>query len=227
MVADLERQVKKEKVRNRYLQEKIKELTEKKLTGLTNEIERLNKMLLSLEVELEEEKHFNNQFTQKKEVQISEENHLTFYSYFNYSILLPPENETQVTIISDLYIVNTGFTTIEDLILCIKVKPYAKVNLSGKISNPKLLQQNDPENSEVDWVYASNDWRVRIRKEGEYWIRSSKTPNLQKNSTLVFKGFEIAFDKVAAKGRISVDAYIYGSNLSGGTSAENKIILQL
>jgi hypothetical protein len=219
----LKQELEKEAIRNRYLQTKIKELKQQHNTTYSLELEQLRKKVLELEVELEEEKALQETV---QNLSIIEEKEPSLFSYFNYSILFPYEEETTLTVISDLTIVNIGVTELEEMIVCLKISPMENVVLSGRISNPKLLTNTGPDLPVADWIYATEDWKEKIRNTGEYWIRSYQKPNLSQGEQVTFQNFEILIDKNSTSSKITVEAFIYCKGMSPLPS-KNKIILSL
>ncbi|MCG1020151.1 hypothetical protein [Sutcliffiella horikoshii] len=229
-IEQMEMLLEKEKIRNSYLQSKVIDMKKEMQNSHVNQLKNLNNKILELEVQLEEEKAIN-QVVQATDTTPTGDppspQTPSLYSFFNYSILLPLEGESETTIISDLNIVNTGGIDIEDLILCLKVKPINKVSLSAKIANPKLYQDNEHQKLAADWIYAIEDWRNKILSDGEYWVRPIHHSTLLKNSTMRLKGMELMVDKKIFKGRLTVEAFVYGSNIKEGTPSLNKIIVQI
>lgn len=222
-IAELKQELEKEAIRNRYLQTKIRELKQQHILTYSLELEQLRKKVLELEVELEEEKALQEPV---QKLSIMEEKEPSFYSYFNYSILLPYEGETTLTVISDLTIINSGLTELEDMIVCLKITPMENVVLSGKISNPKLLTNTGQDRPAADWIYATEDWKDKIRNTGEYWIRSYQKPNLSQGDQVTFQNFEILIDMNSISSKITIEAFIYCKEMSPLPS-KNKIILSL
>ncbi|WP_029326334.1 hypothetical protein [Bacillus sp. m3-13] len=142
-ISELERIVEKEVVRNKYLQAKVRELNGEKIAELQGEIQRLRKRVMELEVELEEERLI------RKDLQLfplhssedKKEKSLDFYSIFNCSFFLSPIDSSNLDILSDFIVVNKGKKKMTDVLVCLKVTPIQNVTLSGKISNPKSIQQ--------------------------------------------------------------------------------------
>ncbi|WP_223700653.1 hypothetical protein [Sutcliffiella deserti] len=229
-IAELELHIEKEKMRNKYLQSKIRELQIEKTDHYIKEMEKLRKKILQLEVELEEEKLLGKDMQELPQEPLLSRNEkmerLThFYSFFNYSILLHSEEDTTVTIFFDFTVVNTGEREQSDFIICLKVKPVNKIFLSGKITNPKLIQHTDEDRHAADWVYATEDWQAKIRNEGEYWIRSVQKPKVGVQETLTFKGVEILVDKETVKGKMTVEGFVYCENEV--KESNNKITVNL
>lgn len=229
-IAELERQFEKELVRNKYLQSKIRELNSGKINGYIKEVEKLQKKILLLEVKLEEDKIMS---VDNKDLAIQHappNNKITdqltdLYSYFNYSILLPSEGETTISIYGTFTVVNIGEKELEDVVICLKVEPVGKVTLSGKISNPKKIINEDENRQDVDWVYAVDNWKEKIKNDGEYWIRSVLKPNVTSKDSLSFMGFELLLDNSEHVDTFKLEGYVYCSEKSERVLARNKLII--
>ncbi|MGD6872343.1 hypothetical protein ACQCU1_09110 [Sutcliffiella horikoshii] len=225
-ISELERLVEKEVVRNKYLQGKIQELNGEKIAGLQEEIQKLRMRVMELEVELEEEKNIQN--TSNSELvnggEHTKEVGVEFYSYFNYSVILPPEGDDTISIYGDFTIVNTGDVPLKDVVVCFKVTPVGSVTLSGKISDPKLLNGPGSEREDIEWVWAIEDWRDRIQKKGEHWVKPIRSTVAIK---ITLNAFEIIFSEDACNGKVKVDSFVYSDNNTPPHASLNKIYFQI
>ncbi|MGD6991844.1 hypothetical protein [Sutcliffiella horikoshii] len=191
-IIELERLIDKEIVRNEYLKAKIRELNSKKIAGYVSEIIELRKRVMELEVEMEEERSFQQGFEQKASSLKGEkdEGQQDIYSYFHYSVILPPEGDDTISIYGEFTIVNSGDFPLEDVLVCFKVEPIGAVSLSAKIMDPKLLSGPGGDREDIEWVWAEEDWRRRIQTNGEYRIKTHKTSTYT-NNLLSIKQIEI------------------------------------
>ncbi|WP_226682727.1 hypothetical protein [Sutcliffiella horikoshii] len=227
---EMELFLEREKIRNRYLQSKLMDMKKEVKNSFIHQLKVLTNKILELEVQLEEEKALNQDVVPTDThhiVDTSPIKTLSYFAYFNHSILFPMEGEAEITVISDLNLVNNGDLDLEDLLVCIRVKPLKQVNLSAKIANPKLIQDSEKLKPAAEWIYAIEDWRNKILNDGEYWIRPSQHSNLLRQTTMSLKGIELIINKNDFKGRVIVEAFIYGSNVKDNTAALNKIIVQM
>ncbi|WP_404432175.1 hypothetical protein [Sutcliffiella horikoshii] len=219
-ILELERLVEKEKVRNNYLQQKIRVFNNEEIDSYLQEIKELQQKVLELEVELEEESTFQKL---KRESSIKE-NKLDFYSYFNYSVVFPSESEENVCIYSHFTIVNTGDEPLNNIVICFKVNPIGAVILSGQISDPKLLQGPGMKREDIKWVYAVEDWRKKIIEQGEYWIKPVNSFNY---NTLTLKGIEITINNSKRPIKGTIEAFIYFDATQPPSTSLNKINFQI
>lgn len=213
-ISELERLIEKEVVRNKYLQAKIRELNGEKIAGLQEEILRLRKKVMELEVELEEE-------TTYLPSKNSQEDEIGLYSYFNYSIILPAEGESTISVYGTFNIINTANLLLDDLVVCLKITPVGAFTFSAKVSDPKLLNGPGREREDIEWVYAVEDWLERVNTNGEYWLKNIHE-KIKTTDKLLFP-FEANFDLNRIK-KAEIDALIYHkTNLDH--KKLNKIIL--
>ncbi|MCM3616816.1 hypothetical protein M3936_04385 [Sutcliffiella horikoshii] len=224
-ITELEKLLEKELVRSKYLKSKIHEVNNEKIAAFHKEIQSLRKKVLELEVELEEEKNMKVTFNQEPLTQIknNKEEKINFYSFLNYSIILPKEEDV-VSIYGDLTIINNGLDILKELVVCFKVMPPSAATLSGKIADPKSLNGIGRERENIEWVWAVEDWRKKILSHGEYWIKLVHAPTTNK---LTFKGFEILSTESAHRGKVNIESYIYKDTNSPPIPSLNKINFQL
>lgn len=222
-ISKLEEELEKELIRNNYLQNKVRELNHKNVQLYRNELEQLRKRVLTLEIELEEERAFNETLSKYS---LEEGKAPSYFSLFNYSIFLPSEEDTTLRIISDLTIVNVGEVELEDLIVCLKITPVKGVVFSGKIFNPKLLTASENNQHTSVWTYAIEDWKTKVKNDGEYWIMPFHKPNLSSRAQVTFSNFEILVEKNNPGPRVILEAFVYCKN-SPAMPSKNKIILTI
>lgn len=223
-IGELERLLEKEVVRNKYLQAKVRELNREKITGLQEEILRLRKKVMELEVELEEERKLQETISRVPLAVKENIKKEDFYSYFNYSVILPTEGDDTLSVYGDFTIVNIGDIPPKDMVVCFKVKPLGEVTLSGKISDSALLNGPGRDREDIDWVWATKDWRDRIQKSGEYWI---KPIHPTATSKITLHAIEILFSDTSCNGKVKVEAFIYLDGNSPPISSLNKINFQI
>ncbi|CAG9622815.1 hypothetical protein [Sutcliffiella rhizosphaerae] len=221
-IQEIEFQLKKEKKRTMFWEKRTRDLIEGKLLQLEKEKQTFVDKIMELEVQLEEEGKL------ERTVKITPPpiNKDCFYSYFTYTIILPNENDndSSLSIVGDYYIQNQSDEDVNDLIVCLKISPSNAAHLSGKISAPQLVDKIE-EKGAIDWFYALDNWKDKIRNDGEYWIRPSNNPHLLSGSSLVLKGFEIIVSKNTSFSTCKVDAYVYSSNRELPVGVKNRINL--
>ncbi|MEH7385228.1 hypothetical protein V7147_07445 [Bacillus sp. JJ1521] len=223
--------IEKEKVRNQYLQEKLYAIEDQQIETFQKEIYKLKEKLTQLEVELEEEKLRSSQLQQKvvlskhlaeapKEKPV--EALASIQAHFAYSTLLPATEDDVITIIGDFIIKNTGTKALHDMIVCIKLTPKDVGTLSGKIVTKKSQSFID---SDIDWVFLNDNWKEKIKENGEYWIKYVDPNPLLPNDTIIFPQFDISLPKNEDSHSVVVDGFVYSQELPMGTFSINKIIV--
>jgi hypothetical protein len=213
----LELELKKEKMRNQYLQEKLHQIQTVHVDQYEKKIAMLENQLLSYEVALEEEKKQMEALKKNLSLPPKESPLLNVRAFFNYSLILPEEKDEDVLVIGDFVIDNIGNTPLHETIVCIRLNPPEEAKLSGKIAiNP---WKND-ESFNTEWTFASDDWREKIKTNGEYWIKPLQHTTLMPNEQLRFQNFEIR-----TKQTVVVEGFVYCKEIPKGTSSMNNIII--
>ena len=239
-------ELEKEKIRNQYLQEKLFEAQNTNLESYEKEISSLQMKLLASEVELEEEKKrvkliqeklIQSTQIEKQVIEAKPEPLLGLQSYFNYSFLYTPEEERMeeetgyhdISIIGDCLIENYGTADLHQPIICIRITPHTAGHVSGKIATNRLgLNDEADDNSrQEEWHFVHDDWKERIKKNGEYWIKPQKTSIIQPKSKLTFSNFELTLRSPLEHKSIILEAFAYCKEFPNGIPSLNKIIINL
>ncbi|WP_010283309.1 hypothetical protein [Bacillus timonensis] len=236
----------KEKLRNHYLQEKLYEVENTNLESYEKEIADLKMKLLANEVALEEEKNRVKimqekiiQSTQlaKQEEKVEPERLLGLNSFFNYSVIYTPEEDMieeenhyhHISILGDYLLENFGTAPLHQPIVCIRLSPRNGGYLSGKIATNSILteSQSDGNVPQEEWQYVHEDWKERIKKKGEYWIKPAKAAILQPKEKIHFSNFELTLIKPKEQTSVIIEAFSYCKEFPNGIPSLNKIILNL
>ncbi|WP_453990422.1 hypothetical protein [Bacillus nitroreducens] len=248
-IKQAELNLEKEKIRNQYLQEKLFEAQNTNLESYEKEISSLKMKLLASEVALEEEKkrakaiqekYILSSQIEKQEVKKEIEPLLGLQSYFNYSFLYTPQEEIvdelieivddhNITIIGDMVLDNYGTADLHQPIICIKITPTNAGHLSGKIATNRL-QLDDVSNANLpqdEWKFVHDDWKERIKKSGEYWIKPSNSSIIQPKQKLTFSNFEFTLSSQMKHTSILIEAFSYCREFPNGIPALNKIIINV
>lgn len=227
----------KEKIRNNYLQEKLYTVEEDQLLTYQKEIHSLKEKLLESEVALEEEKKrlltLQQKITEPLEKtlaskEFSQKATPTIQPYFAYSLMLPDQLEEQeeVVIFSDFNINNIGHIDLTEIILCIKISPASAGRLSGKISTKLELSESTASPQSMNtWAFLHDNWKEKIKENGEYWIKHLGKEPLHPNNTIQFPQFEIRLPIVKTSKSTIIEGYVYSKELPQGVFSLNKIII--
>ncbi|WP_411334655.1 hypothetical protein ACK1LH_05275 [Metabacillus indicus] len=233
LVNDADNQVKKELIRNQYLQEKLNEALHTHTDQFEKEVFKLEKKVLTLEVALEEEKKRSSDLRKKLLMQEEQAKPAVIApvigatAHFQASILLPKEDDEPLTVFGDFVIKNTGNKPLQQPVICLQITPVSYGSLSGKI----ILQRKMDDTNLFDdapgplWRHVHENWRERVRTDGQYWLKPLKENLVEPGQTLVFSSFEISFpfppERAAA-----VNGFVYAKELPNGIPSLNKISLQ-
>ncbi|WP_191562283.1 hypothetical protein [Metabacillus idriensis] len=232
-VNDAENQVKKEIIRNQYLQEKLNEALHTHTEQFEKEVFQLEKKVLKLEVALEEEKKRTTELRKKMLLQEEQakpaviEPLFQLGAHFQASIFLPQTEDDSLSVFGDFIIKNTGNQPLHQPMICIQISPRLFGSLSGKIIMQRKMDDTkiyeDAANNH--WKYVYEDWRERIRSENRYWLQPLNESEVKPNELLVFSGFEISFPKPDNR-PIQVKGFVYSKELPKGVPALNHISIQ-
>jgi len=133
-------------------------------------------------------------------------------TFFDYTILLPQsESELKEYLIEGvLYIKNTGNQAILNPVICIKITPVESASLQGQIIPPKMVSSLGTKsiNGEKGWKYLYDDWRQKVKKNGEYWITPIQVLQIPPGETTMFN-FKINFEQPKNGKSITAQAFVY------------------
>ncbi|MFS3929506.1 hypothetical protein ACR3I8_07635 [Priestia flexa] len=148
-------------------------------------------------------------------------------SYFQHSVLLPTPDEEEMMILGNAIITNQTSKPLTSPVICLKVKPHENVALIGKIVDEKEIEDSTIPPSAIQWKYAHPKWRERIKQEGEYWIRPTRSAQLAPNQPLRFESFQLLVPKELSSSFVIVEGYFYSEEWKQGIPFLNKIVLTL
>ncbi|MCJ7991891.1 hypothetical protein MUB15_26390 [Priestia sp. OVS21] len=111
--------------------------------------------------------------------------------FFQHSLLLPEQDESELTIFGNVIIQNQTSSTLRSPVLCLKMKPTASAILSGKIIDEKDIEVSSIPSSSLEWRYAHPKWNEKIQNDGEYWIKPIKQTLLKPKDKLLFDSFQV------------------------------------
>ena len=118
--------------------------------------------------------------------------------FFDYTILIPQlESDLQDYLIEgNLYLKNTGNQTLMNPVICIKLSPVQSASLQGQIIPPKMVSSLGTKSMSGDkgWKYVYDDWRQRVKTNGEYWISPIQVLQIPPGETTMFN-FKINFEQ--------------------------------
>ncbi|MBA2872149.1 hypothetical protein HNQ85_002439 [Anoxybacillus calidus] len=228
----LETELKKETLRNQYLQKKLHHIQTENIEQYEKKIASLENQLLSYEVALEEEKTQLSEL--KKNLYLQKDNHhsqpiVKLQSFFNYSLLLPGTSEDELLIFGDFTMDNIGTEPLHEPMICIRIKPIHAGKLSGKITTQPLKTTGEnfllAEHSSTEWTFVHENWREIIKNNGEYWLKPLYHSTLEPSELLQFHNFEIQARKTDDKHALVIEGYVYCKEFPKGIPSLNNIIV--
>ncbi|HZG61448.1 MAG TPA: hypothetical protein VEY68_13415 [Anoxybacillus sp.] len=227
----LETELKRETLRNQYLQKKLHHIQTENIEQYEKKIASLENQLLSYEVALEEEKTQFNEL--KKNLYLQKDNRhsrpiIKLQSFFNYSFLLPETTEEELLIFGDFTIDNIGTEPLHEPMICIRIKPINAGKLSGKISTKPMKTEENfllSEHSSTEWTFVHGNWREIIKNNGEYWLKPLYHLILAPNELLQFHNFEIRARKTNVESVLVIEGYVYCKEFPKGIPSLNNIIV--
>ncbi|MCH1626252.1 hypothetical protein [Fredinandcohnia quinoae] len=239
-IKKMEHEFEKEKIRNKYLQEKLHEVQHTNLESYEKEIAALQAKLLSYEVALEEEKS-RIQILEAKLIQpiqnvesikiVKAEPVLRMQSLFNYSFIntqIEDDEESFISILGDFIIENLGTVPLHSPIICIRIVPINAGHLSGKIAINQSISGSQFEDSlQEEWQFVHENWKEKVKGKGEYWIKPVKQVTLNPSERIIFSNFELNLKRIVEQGSIIAEGFAYCSEIPNGIPALNKIILNM
>jgi len=229
-IYQLERDLKKERMRNQYLQKKRYEAEHVNIHSYEKELNHLKDQLLMFEVALEEEKERNHILVMREVQDRPVATKPELRAFFNYAFLLSDySNERkEVIIIGDLSIQNTGVESLHNLTICIRITPNQAGQLNGKIltSTPQYAEQSLFSNQRAEeWQFVHENFREKISESGEYWIRPTQIQELKQTEQISFTNFELILTPPINQHSVIVNGFAYCNEIPTGIKVENNIIV--
>ncbi len=148
-------------------------------------------------------------------------------AYFDYTIY-PPEHGTEdpeFIITGHFNIKNTGNTTLNNPILCIRIDPISGAGLSGQIVPPNMtdtLSIQGP-TGKKGWKYVYEDWMERIKTKGEYWITPIQPVQIKPGETESLSNFQVILHPLDNNKHTTIDGFVYFNDGKDRFIANNRI----
>ncbi|QGQ44707.1 hypothetical protein [Metabacillus sediminilitoris] len=158
-------------------------------------------------------------FWKKKELEYAEG-----LSWFSYAVMLPDmdEDEREVNVIGNLIIKNTGTATLNNPMICIRIKPPQDVRLGGKIGSvTHTALMIDGTNTEA-WHYIDDNWKGKSLETGEHWLKPNHRKQLEPGENLIFAN-ELWISTSKEEKFVIVEGFFYCDEIKNGIAALNTI----
>ncbi|WPZ19177.1 hypothetical protein UM396_04450 [Geobacillus subterraneus] len=221
----LEAELAKEKMRSAYWKEKFREAETVNVETYKKKIAALERQLLLSEIALEEAEHHRSEGKQTAAQPTA-----SVLALFHYSVVIPSHlDEEEMTVIGDFIIRNSGTTPLHHLIVCLRLSPPKTAVLSGKIVLPQSARAEQEllaASSGESWTFTQENWREKVRQNGEYWIAPLHGSPLEPGEERRFSQFEIAVRPSGSARSLTVDGFVYCAELPKGVPAANHIAIQ-
>lgn len=147
-------------------------------------------------------------------------------SYFQHSVLMPTPDE-EMMILGNAVVMNQTGKPLVSPVICLKVKPQENVSLTGKVVDESEIEASNLPASALQWQYAHPKWREKIKQDGEYWIRPTRSAQLAPNQPMRFESFQLLIPKELNSSFVIVEGYFYSEEWKQGIPFLNKIVLTL
>jgi hypothetical protein len=170
-----------------------------------------------------------DQFANYKEEKQKLSQNKSVEAHFSYSVILPDieQGEKDILVIGNYIIQNTGNVPLTNPIICIRINPVGFGRLSGKFG-PKSIDFDDKIVDEAmgkEWGYVHDDWKDKVRKGGEYWLKPLSKDRIEPGETLTFSTFNLSLNQPKDKNSIIVEGYSYFNEEPNGVPSLNQIVM--
>ncbi|MED3879117.1 hypothetical protein [Priestia megaterium] len=145
--------------------------------------------------------------------------------FFQHSLLLPEQDESELMIFGNVIIQNQTSSTLRSPVLCLKMKPNASAILSGKIIDEKDIEVSSLPSASLEWRYAHPKWNEKIQNDGEYWIKPIKQTVLKPKDKLLFDSFQVVIPLSSDTTSFILEGFFYSEEWQEGIPFLNKVVL--
>ena len=145
--------------------------------------------------------------------------------FFQHSLLLPEQDESELMIFGNVIIQNQTSSTLRSPVLCLKMKPTASAILSGKIIDEKDIEVSSIPSASLEWRYAHPKWNEKIQNDGEYWIKPIKQNVLKPKDKLLFDSFQVVIPLSSDTTSFILEGFFYSEEWQEGIPFLNKVVL--
>jgi hypothetical protein len=214
------------------LKEKLKNNGFIDIETYDEEIGKIRAELENYKQELELTKKYNTELQEKVEkIQLStpQPKVIDLQSIFTFTVILPDitDEVKEVVVVGNYIIKNLGIKKISNPVICLKVNPASSGSISGKIKqkvsnfDDKIIDQAVSQ----QWGYVHENWKERVRKDGEYWLKPLFTSELRPDEQLAFSNFTLSIQKPPKGNSVIIDGFVYSQEEPKGNPSQNQIVL--
>ena len=94
--------------------------------------------------------------------------------------------------------------------ICIKITPIQSASLQGQIIPAKMVSSLGTKSmsGEKGWKYVYDDWRQRVKTNGEYWISPIQVLQIPPGETTTFN-FKMNIEEPKERKSIIAQGFVY------------------
>ncbi|RIW39041.1 hypothetical protein D3H55_01420 [Bacillus salacetis] len=143
---------------------------------------------------------------------------------FDYSVSVGRKTG-KYTVLSSIYLRNSGGKALKNPMLCIKVNPVDSVDLGGQILPPGMSQlfAVQGEQGAQGWEYVGEEWLQTAYSTGEYWIQPIQDLTLQPSEDVLLEGVQFSFESPEDSQNITIAGFVFFNNQEYRFKALNTI----
>lgn len=147
--------------------------------------------------------------------------------FFNYT-LIPPrfsDKHNEFLINATLFMKNTGNVELINPIICIKVPQQQNIQLQGQILPPKMVPSLAimGADGKKGWKYVYDDWREKIKSNGEYWISPIQEFHIPPGESASLSEFKFVINEAKENSSCVIQAFVYFNERKHKYSSNNFI----
>ncbi|WP_214483315.1 hypothetical protein [Bacillus sp. SM2101] len=146
--------------------------------------------------------------------------------YFQYSVLLPKDQENTLKVFGSFVIKNIGTVEVNEPIICLLASPSNDILISGKIGEHINYDPHDNPYQLEAWDYVNDTLKSKVEDNGEYWLKPVITKKIRPEEQLSFANFHISYHLNQKVPIFKVKAFFYSQELKKGVASTNQIIIQ-
>jgi hypothetical protein len=129
--------------------------------------------------------------------------------FFDYQIIFGWARNEKILLLGNLLIKNTGEAPLSNPIIFLRITPKGKINFSGQIVPPNVVETLGVFNSEKGWKYMYDDWFEQLEEKGEIWVCPINVLEIPPGQTEAFHNFRISFVKQDEQKNLKVEGFIF------------------
>jgi hypothetical protein len=145
--------------------------------------------------------------------------------FFDYQVILDWARNEKILLFGNLFIKNTGGAPLRNPVICFRLTPKGKINFSGQLVPPNVVETIGVLNSEKGWKYMYDDWFQQAEQKGEIWICPINPLEIAPGQSESFQNFRINFVKDEDLKNVKVEGFVFFQEQGLEYRANNSISL--